>query len=48
METNEKEVKLPRPEDILKGFCHPFTGLTHIMADEDRETSLSTSGVSTE
>ena len=38
METNEKEVKLPRPEDILKGFCHPFTGLTHIMADEDRDS----------
>jgi hypothetical protein len=36
METNEEEIEIPNPENILRGFCHPYTGLTHIMTDEDR------------
>ena len=40
MEANEKEIKLPRPEDILNGFCTPITGLTHIMSNEDRQSQL--------
>jgi hypothetical protein len=34
------ETALPNPETLFKGFRHPYTGLTHVMTDEDRNDQL--------
>src|ERR1035438_10564773 len=34
------EINLPNPETLFKGFRHPYTGLTHVMTDEDRDHQL--------